>query len=72
MNSIELKSTFASTQFSSNIEKTENKMNFKPKKQVKINDAIIVVFIKSFKKYNKIQLNNKNKEKEIKCNCIIL
>ena len=72
MNSIELKSTFASTQFSSNIEKTENKMNFKPKKQVKINDAIIVVFIKSFKKYNKIQLNNKIKEKEIKCNCIIL
>ena len=72
MNTIELKSTLNSTEFSSNFEntlKTENKIiNKKPKKHVKINEAIIVVYIKSFKKYNKNQLNN---EKEIKCNCII-
>ena len=72
MNTIELKSTLNSTEFSSNFEKkTENKIiyNKKTKKHVKINEEIIVVNIKSFKKYNKIKLNN---EKENKCNCIIL
>ena len=74
MNTIELKSTLNSTEFSSNFEntlKTENKLiyNKKTKKHVKINEAIIVVNIKSFKKYNKIKFDN---EKENKCNCIIL
>ena len=75
MNQSDLKSSFYSTQGSSNLEKmiinnnNKNIINEKPKKHVKINDAILVVYIKSFKKYN--QINNNNKENKINCNCVI-